>query len=64
MKPADQHVILRYGYMESKDGNSALLTEDGFQNQIKKAIMDFQVNSSFNSWLQEKLHISLNSEIQ
>ena len=35
--------IIRYGYMESKEGTAALQTEEGLQRKIKKAVMDFQV---------------------
>ena len=37
-------ILTRYGYMESKEGTAALQTEEGLRRQIKKAVMDFQVN--------------------
>ena len=36
-------IFTRYGYMESKEGTAALQTEEGLRKQIKKAVMDFQV---------------------
>ena len=41
-------IFTRYGYMESKEGTAALQTEEGLRKQIKKAVMDFQVQLTFN----------------
>jgi len=40
--------LMRYGYMESKEGTAALQTEEGLRKQIKKAVMDFQVQFTYN----------------
>ena len=34
--------------MESKEGTAALQTEEGLRKQIKKAVMDFQVQFTYN----------------
>ena len=34
--------------MESKEGTAALQTEEGLRRQIKKAVMDFQVQLTYN----------------
>jgi len=40
--------LMRYGYMESKEGTAALQTEEGLRRQIKKAVMDFQAFAGLN----------------
>jgi hypothetical protein len=40
--------LMKYGYMESKEGTAALQTEQGLQRKIKKAVMDFQAFAGLN----------------
>jgi len=40
--------LMKYGYMESKEGTAALQTEEGLRRKIKKAVMDFQAFAGLN----------------
>merc|ERR1719391_1342068 len=40
--------LMKYGYMESKEGTAALQTEEGLRRKIKKVVMDFQAFAGLN----------------
>jgi len=40
--------LQKYGYVENRDGTGALLSEEGVQKQLKKAVRDFQAFAGLN----------------
>ena len=40
--------LMKYGYVAPRNGTSALLTEEGLNNYVKSAVMDFQAFAGIN----------------
>ena len=40
--------LSKYGYIETRDGTGALLSQEGVQKQVKKAVRDFQAFAGLN----------------
>ena len=40
--------LMKYGYVAPRNGSSALLTEEGLNNYVKSAVMDFQAFAGIN----------------
>ena len=50
------YYLVKYGYVQPKNTSSALLTEEGLDNYLRAAILDFQVTCHVRQTIRKKKH--------